>query len=409
MNNTNNTPCTATIRSISNPNLQFANARSGPGTSHPVLFEIPAGTTNLTVVQAKPDEGGQNINGKVYHWLELTLPDGRRGWVRDDLVQIIGDCSSVGYGMVWVQSYAFPLPFSQPIPVPASTAPTTPQPTEKAAPDAQMISKATATFSSATEKAATQSAPQYAPQYAPPPKSGPEEEERVRKAAFNITAAWEGEGYEAYQSYDAGIISYGRFQFTLAAGSLINIVNQYIERATSPTAAELRGVYKERLNAKDAGLKTDARLKQLLQEAAHDPIMQQIQDAAATAGFWQPVHDLSITPRGVSLPLGRALMFDMAINHGLYNKRINEAEDKLGVVYKSRVGENGVSEKDFIRTMAEVRRDFMYRFADLHNFGGLKRRGDFWVELVEKGDWYLQGDADGVVVVNGKRVQVRTP
>ena len=41
--------------------------------------------------------------------------------------------------------------------------------------------------------------------------------DRIRRAAFNITSTFEGsKTYANYQNYDAGIISYGRFQFTLS-------------------------------------------------------------------------------------------------------------------------------------------------------------------------------------------------
>lgn len=386
------TPCTVTIASVTNPQLQFANARGGASTTYAVLFEIPAGTSGIKVLGAVEDEAGTRApDGDVHRWLHLELADGRRGFVRDDLLMISGDCSQVGYGVVWTPTPATTAPFSKPIPVPVSAKPTT-------AP-------------SAAKPAQPSQAP-VAPAHAAPATStgGAQQDElRLRRAAFNITAGFEGGGYGEYQNYDAGIISYGRFQFTLAAGSLVTIVNRYLERAMNEVASELRAAYQGRLNAKDATLKNDERLKALLKQAANDPIMQEIQDDTATAGFWQPVHDLSITPRGLTLPLGRALLFDMAINHGLYNKHINRAEDRFGVPYKSRVGENGVQEPDFVRAIAEVRRDFMYRFADEHGFQGLKPRGDFWVDLANKADWHLQGEADGTVFVLGRRVQVRNP
>ena len=44
------------------------------------------------------------------------------------------------------------------------------------------------------------------------------------------------------------------------------------------------------------------------------------------------------------------------------------------------------------------------------NLPGLKPRGDFWVELSKKGDWNLQGDAQGMITVTtGKNVQVKNP
>ncbi|MBZ0287768.1 MAG: chitosanase, partial [Anaerolineae bacterium] len=232
--------------------------------------------------------------------------------------------------------------------------------------------------------------------------------ERVRKAAFNITSGFEGGGYAAYQTFDSGIVSYGRFQFTLAAGSFITVINRYLERSNSPAATELRG-YMPRINAKDEGLRQDARLKELCISAASDAIMQQIQDQVAVEGYYQPVIDLTIAPRGIKLPLSYALIFDIAINHGRFNHLIPKTEEVLGVPSKSRLGDNGVSEVQFTTMLANVRRDNLYALAEKLKLPGLRKRGDFWVGIVGAGDWSLQGDAAGTVHFNGKTVQVKNP
>ena len=142
--------------------------------------------------------------------------------------------------------------------------------------------------------------------------------DRVRRAAFAITSAFEGGGYATYQTYDSGIISYGRFQFTLAAGSFITVITRYINQASGPTVEGLRG-YLPRINAKDEGLRKDDGLKTLCKTAAADPIMQAIQDQVATEGYWGAVIDLSIAPRNIKSALGYALIFDMA------QRRLREA------------------------------------------------------------------------------------
>jgi hypothetical protein len=241
------------------------------------------------------------------------------------------------------------------------------------------------------------------------PAASLDNDTRVRRAAFAITAAFEGHGYAAYQNYDTGIVSYGRFQFTLAASSLGNVVNQYLAKSNSAAANELRANYLARINAKEEALRNDTRLKELLIAAANEPEMQDVQDEVARVGYWQPMLDLSITPRGIRLPLSLALAFDMAINHGLRHAHFGNAETALGVQPKSVVGQNGVTEEQLIAEVAKQRRDFMYRFAEKNNFPGLKVRGDLWTTLVQAGDWQLQGDANGVVNVNGRKINVRTP
>src|SRR5205085_211246 len=75
----------------------------------------------------------------------------------------------------------------------------------------------------------------------------------IKAVSFRITAAWEGAGYATLQTYDKGIVSYGRFQFTLSGGALANVLNRYLSSVpTSPLAA-----YANRVNARDVTLKND--------------------------------------------------------------------------------------------------------------------------------------------------------
>lgn len=393
-------PLRATICGIrENPAVTEINIRSGAGTHCDLVFKAPVGLGGLGVLEARPDEQGRAFQGKVYQWLRLAFPDGREGWARDDLLDIQGDGAPFGYPALPALTYAFtlrrderagtlspgqhvtpPAPVGQREPVPAPTPVITP-----AAPTAPPV----------TPPAAA-------------PVATPAAADRVRHAAFNITAAFEGGGYATYQNYDSGIISYGRFQFTLAAGSLITVVRLYLERSTSPTAAELRA-YLPRISARDETLRGDTRLRALLQQAAQEPAMQAVQDQVATEGFYTPVVELSIAPRGLQTPLAYALIFDMAIQHGRFNHLVPKTEETLGVPPKSRVGQNGISEQTFIQTLAQLRQENLHALAVKLNLPGMRPRGDFWVRLVESGDWQLQGDAGGSVNVNGKIVQVRQP
>jgi hypothetical protein len=236
-------------------------------------------------------------------------------------------------------------------------------------------------------------------------KFAPDDEARVRTVAFGITAAWEGSGYAAYQNYDKGIISYGRFQFTLMS-RLVTVVNQYLAQSQTPVANELRTNYHARINARDVSLAPDTRLRDLLVAAAAEPIMQQVQDEEARAGFWQPALELSALPRGLRLPLSWAMTFDMGINHGLRHIYFGDAETALGVTPRTSITQNGLSEERLIAEVARQRHEKMTRFADKNGFGGLKLRTQFWIDLIARGDFYLQG-VDGVIVVNGRRIATR--
>jgi hypothetical protein len=133
-------------------------------------------------------------------------------------------------------------------------------------------------------------------------------------------------------------------------------------------------------------------------------------DEATLESYWTVAQDLSIKPRGIVTPLGQALIFDMAINHGTRNGFLQEAEELLGVPPNSIVGENGITEEQLIQTLAELRLETIYRLAERDNLPGLRVRADFWISLIESGDWQLQGDADGNVTIReGRIVQVRNP
>lgn len=376
------------------PGVLQVNVRSGPNTSYEALFQIPVGTNGLPVLEVRADDQSANLNGKVYQWLRATFPNGRDGWVRDDLVDIVGDGTRFGYPVLSQARPAFPItrtvaPVGVPTPPPVAPPPVVsvpPAPTPSV-PPAPTVPAAPA---------------------APVPVPIPGALDRVRRAAFNITAAFEGGGYASYQTFDSGIVSYGRFQFTLAAGSFQTVITRYLDRASGPTVDGLRG-FLARIQSKDEGLRKDDTLKSLCKAAAAETIMQQIQDEVATEVYWGATIELSIAPRGFQTALAYALIFDMAINHGRFNHLLPKAEQELGVPNKSKVGENGVTEQQFIIKLAQVRKDNLYALAAKLNLPGLKGRGDFWVGLVNSGDWNLQGDANGNVNVRGKIVQVRNP
>jgi hypothetical protein len=354
--------CSATIRPVSD--FARINVRAGAGTQYAVVTEITVGTGGLKVLEVQPDERGNSVNGRVYQWFRLALPDNRTGWVRDDLIEIQGDCETFGYGVIG-------------LPVRAANL------TRDLTPDK------------------------------PAPPEDPAETLRVRKAAFAITAGFEGGGYDTYQTYDKGIVSYGRFQCTLASGSLEQLLDRYLQKATGSSADQLKAQFIARVKAKDALLRTDAAFKTLLLRLSRDPLMQETQDQYATDAYWNPAIRQSALPRGIKTPLGLAMVFDMAVNSGNWGAEslfLRPAELSLGAGIKSMLGQNGLMEERLIRRTAEIRRDRLYLLAAANNWGGLRPRADFWLILIADGDWALQGDdAGNVTLRQGQKVQVRKP
>jgi len=371
----NDNPCVATIRGLPNfPNITQVNVRRGPGTNYDIAFKAPVGMDSLRILKVAVDSEGKNLNGKVYQWLNLEFHGGPVGWVRDDLLAIEGDCSTYGYGTQPPDTFAFAL-----------TRNTTPAPT---APES-------------AEKQATPMTP------SPARESRPYDEARVQKAALALTAAFEGSGYDAYNNYDAGIVSYGIIQFTLAAGTLATIVNNYIARSNSQIAQQIRA-FLPRIQAMDQSLRNDQTLRRLLQQAAHEPEMQQIQDEVAIANYWTRTIDNYVKPRDYRHPLTHALLFDISVNFGVGDGFVRMAERDLGVPSRARPQDFGSTEEQIVERVVQLRKISHDRQAARDNLPGLRARGDFWVNLVSSADWDLLGDADGFILANGRRIQVAT-
>ncbi len=362
------------------PSITEINVRAGSGTDTAILFQAIVGLTGLTILDVAVDNTNTTAdNGKVFQWFKLTFPNGQVGWIRDDLLEVQGDLTGFGYPNVAAQTFAFALirnPVEDTVSIPS-------KPTGKVETTGTPMQKAGPAIAGDTL-------------------------ERVKRAALAITAAFEGEGYAAYNNYDSGIISYGLIQFTLAAGTLHVVVEKYLARSNSATANGLRA-YTDRIRAADASLRHDDQLKNLLKHAAEEPAMQSVQNELAISNYWDRLVDGFVTPRGYTLPLTYALLFDISVNFGVGDGFVRMAEERLDVVIRSRVPDNGAAEEEIIKIVADLRKISHDKQATRDNLPGLRVRGDFWVALVANGDWNLQGDAKGFVNVNGRPVQVRKP
>ncbi len=124
-------PARAQVRSASN--RREVNVRAGPGTGLDLLFKVPVGTEGA-VLEVRTDAVENDFQGKVYQWLRMRFEDGREGWVRDDLLDLLpGDFSALGYGHVRAQVYAFSLTRNPSVP-PVTPEPPTPEPVEPVEP-----------------------------------------------------------------------------------------------------------------------------------------------------------------------------------------------------------------------------------------------------------------------------------
>lgn len=386
----------ARIRGIPDiPSIKEVNVRGDANTVVDIIFKAPVGMDALVILEVKPDSEGKNLNGKIYEWFKLLFHGGAVGWIRDDLLEIRGDVTPFGYGNLTDYTFAHALQ-RHGAEVSSPVAPT-PEPEPKPETQPQPVTDPIATQ---PEAPATTDDNQF--------PDALEDTERVRKASLRLTGAFEGHGYATFQNIDAGIISYGFIQFTLAGGSLATVVNRYLSRSDSEPSKALEP-FQAAINNRDPMLRNNTNLRDALIAAANDPAMRAVQDQVATEGYWQAVIDGYITHRGLRLPLTWALLFDMGVNFGVNHGFVRLAEKQLNVQPRSRPGENGITEEQLITRVAALRKQSHDRQAERDNLPGLRVRGDFWMGLVNNNDWYLRGGQDGKVIVNGRVIDLLNP
>ena len=120
--------CTGAIRQV------LAYVRVAPSNAGAILGVAPSGMSGYRVLDA---QGGDGSN-----WLRLACAHGITGWVRDDLIDIVGDCSAEGYGVLIEPKQASTLirglPPKPPEPLPPPKPPVpipTPSPIRRQRPD----------------------------------------------------------------------------------------------------------------------------------------------------------------------------------------------------------------------------------------------------------------------------------
>jgi chitosanase len=112
---------------------------------------------------------------------------------------------------------------------------------------------------------------------------------------------------------DAGHLTYGRSQTTLASGNLFLLIKAYVEAADAAFAADLQP-FLSRLAARDLSLDNDLALRQLLRQAGDDPVMRDTQDAFFDRVYWNPA-TLRAEAIGIGTALGTTVVYDSTV-HG---------------------------------------------------------------------------------------------
>ncbi len=187
-----------------------------------------------------------------------------------------------------------------------------------------------------------------------------------RRTIWAITSIFESGSPEgdpaAYQNTDAGIISYGKHQATLQSGTLQRVIDAYLLRSDSPTSLAIQQEFAERIAARDASLRQDQRLKELLIAAAAEPEMSDAQDMVFDQRFFQP----AITQArmyNLSSPLGLACLYDTQIQGGLFTL-LPQTQEALGGIVGDLRPDGPIAEETFIQTFLDLREQRLLRLAD---------------------------------------------
>ncbi len=113
---------------------------------------------------------------------------------------------------------------------------------------------------------------------------------------------------------------------------------------------------------------------------------------------WNAIYEQYPELRQIALPLGQAMLFDIAIQHGLDSRYFSD------LIYE--LEETGTAEEQALRYIAYVRYENLVTTAERTGIPAVTTRADFWLERMGEDDWQLQGDEDGDIEVNGELIHI---
>lgn len=258
--------------------------------------------------------------------------------------------------------------------------------------------------------------------------SGPEMK-RAYEVGDKITSKYEGGSYGSLQTVDAGIVSYGKHQTTLASGNLAKLLDLYLAKAKAHTpvsaaATTLEGyVSKVKGSAKDKeALRGDSTFTGALKTAAAEDAMHDAQDEFFYDAFWVPAVKLALK-YGVTSQLGYATVYDCTIQGGA-SASAEGARASLGGIVGAVSGDKTITEKDFLVAFNKAREGRLERIAKAKEGKGLttdaamlrtsKARPQAFKELAEAGNLDLSSNVDGqseleLGTYHGARAKIAVP
>jgi chitosanase len=178
---------------------------------------------------------------------------------------------------------------------------------------------------------------------------------------------------------DAGHLSYGRSQASLASGNLCNLIRRYCETEGARFARAL-SPHLDRLRKCDVTLDADREFRSLLHDAASDPVMRTTQNEFFDRAFYLPAVKAA-GETGISTALGHAVVYDSFIQGGWATVRrsVVRSRGKVCAAYP---------EEEWIAAYLDARRTWLASLP-----GAAARtlyRIDALKTLIEAGKWELQ-------------------
>lgn len=207
-------------------------------------------------------------------------------------------------------------------------------------------------------------------------------QKRTAQAIVNIfeTGSVHGDyGNVTVQRNDAGHLTYGRSQTTLASGNLYLLMKAYCETSGALFAGDLNP-YLSRLMARDVGLDNDTMLRTILHDAGGDPVMRDVQNQFFDRVYWNPAAQSAANLNLVEA-LSTAVVYDSCI-HGSWQKIREMTEQALA-------SSSVKGEREWIKKYVEVRKNWLASSPNLL----LQRtvyRMDTFRQMITSAQWDLK-------------------
>ncbi|MEN6541975.1 chitosanase [Parvibaculum sp.] len=206
-------------------------------------------------------------------------------------------------------------------------------------------------------------------------------QKRTAQAIVNIFETGRARGDYASVTLlpgDAGHLTYGRSQATLASGNLHLLIQAYCDEPKADRGDALTP-YLERLAAIDLSLDRDQAFHAALKAAGGDPAMQDVQDRFFDRAYWAPATKAAVA-LGLSTALAAAVIYDSHV-HGSWRVLRERTSREHGEA--ARLGE-----RSWIAAYVAERRDWLAT----HSNPLLRRtvyRMDEFRLLIGSGNWRL--------------------